>query len=119
MMQRVGSLLRRAVARPWLLSLLWYPLYRLNLEGRPEYHLWYFANGANMNGAACRLESGAGRLRGYRLASISKGDRSERPPGWSGDAHCLLFMEISVRAVVGDDPTPAAMCGQSSPAGSG
>jgi hypothetical protein len=89
-MQRLGSLLRRAVARSWLLSRFWYRLYGLRLDGRPEDHVWYFAYGANMNDVAFRerrgmrpLESRAGRLRGYRLRFNLEG----RPVGKAAPAN--------------------------------
>jgi gamma-glutamylcyclotransferase len=90
MKQRLGSLVRRAIARSWLLSRFWYRLYGLRLEGRPEDHVWYFAYGANMNDTAFRdrrgmrpLESRAGRLRGYRLRFNLEG----RPAGKAAPAN--------------------------------
>jgi gamma-glutamylcyclotransferase len=58
MMLRIGRLLRRAVARSWLLSRVWYRLHGLRLEGRPGDHVWYFAYGANMNDVAFRERRG-------------------------------------------------------------
>jgi gamma-glutamylcyclotransferase len=90
MMGRVGSLLRRAVARSWLLSRFWYRLYGVRLEGRPDDHVWYFAYGANMNDTAfreqrgmCPLDSRAGRLPGYRLRFNLEG----RPAGKAAPAN--------------------------------
>jgi hypothetical protein len=90
MILRIGSLLRRAVVRSWLLSRFWYRLYGQRLEGRPDDHIWYFAYGANMNDMAfrerrgmCPLESRAGRLRGYRLRFNLEG----RPVGKAAPAN--------------------------------
>ena len=74
MIQRLRRRLRRAIARSWLLSRLWYRLCGLRIEGRPEDEVWYFAYGANMHDSAFRERRGmrpldwrAGRISGYRL----------------------------------------------------
>ena len=66
--------LRRAVARSWLLSKLYYRLWGLSIEGPPSDRVWYFAFGANMHDSAFRERRGmrpsewrAGRAPGYRL----------------------------------------------------
>lgn len=66
--------LRRAIARSWLLSKVYYRLCGLRVEGRPADAVWYFAFGANMHDSAFRerrrmrpSEWRAGRVTGYRL----------------------------------------------------
>jgi hypothetical protein len=90
MMQRRRRFLRRAVARSWLLSRLWYRFYGLRVEGRPEDEVWYFAYGANMHDSAFRgrrgmspLEWRAGRIRGYRVRFNLEG----RPIGKAAPAN--------------------------------
>jgi gamma-glutamylcyclotransferase len=74
MRRRLRRLLRRAIARSWLLTRLWYRLYGLRIEGWPNDEVWYFAYGSNMHDSAFRERRGmrpldwrAGRIRGYRL----------------------------------------------------
>jgi hypothetical protein len=122
-MKRVGGLLRRAVARPWLLSRLWYRLFRLHLEGRPEDHVWYFANGANMNDTAfrerrgmCALESRAGRLRGYRLRFNVEGRPIGKAAAAGQETSTVYCSRKSLSGqVVGDDPTRPRCAGRVQP----
>ncbi len=93
MIQRLRRLLRRALARSWLLSRLWYRLYGLRVEGRPEEEVWYFAYGANMHDSAFRerrgmrpLEWRAGCIRGYRLRFNLEG----RPVGKAAPANICV-----------------------------
>jgi cation transport regulator ChaC len=90
MRQRLRRLLRRAIARSWLLSRFWYRLYGLRVEGWPNDEVWYFAYGSNMHDSAFRerrgmrpLEWRAGRIRGYRLCFNLEG----RPVGKAAPAN--------------------------------
>jgi hypothetical protein len=63
MRQRLRRLLRRAIARSWLLSRFWYWLYGLRVEGWPNDEVWYFAYGSNMHDSAFRKRRGMRPLR--------------------------------------------------------
>jgi len=43
MLWTLKRILRRAVARSWLLSKLWYRYCGLRLDGAPGEEIWYFA----------------------------------------------------------------------------
>lgn len=82
--------LRRAIARSWWLSKLWYRCHGLAVAGRPDEEVWYFAFGANMHDSAFRqrrrmdpLEWRAGRVPGYRLRFNLEG----RPRGKAAPAN--------------------------------
>ncbi len=67
-------LTRPVVRQSWPLARLWYSLWGLRLDGRPEDRVWYFAYGSNMHDTAFRERRGmrpnewrVGRLAGYRL----------------------------------------------------
>ncbi len=103
MIQRLRRLLRRAVARSWLLSRLWYRLYGLRVEGRPEDEVWYFAYGANMHDSAFRerrgmrpLEWRAGCICGYRLRFNLEG----RPVGKAAPANICADPSVEVWGVL-------------------
>lgn len=90
MINRLRRFLRRGIAHSWFLSRLWYRLYGLRIEGRPEDEVWYFAFGANMHDSAFRerrgmrpLEWRPGRIRGYRLCFNLEG----RPVGRAAPAN--------------------------------
>ena len=74
--------MRRAVRRAalpvligvWPITRLWYRAWGLNLDGRPDDPIWYFAYGSNMHASAfCHRrgmrpgEARVGRIKGYRL----------------------------------------------------
>ena len=70
----VARWLRHRIAQSWLLSCAYYRLRGLELAGRPDDEVWYFAYGANMHDSAFRerrgmqpLEWRPGRVRGHRL----------------------------------------------------
>lgn len=86
----VARWLRRRVARSWRLSRVHYGLRGLELAGRPDDEVWYFAYGANMHDSAFRerrgmqpLEWRPGRVRGHRLRFNLEG----RPKGKAAPAH--------------------------------
>ena len=90
MMRALRQTLRRQIARSWALSKLWYRLYGLRLQGRPDEDAWYFAYGANMHDSAFRerremrpREWRAGRVKGYRLRFNLEG----RPKGKAAPAN--------------------------------
>jgi len=81
---------RKILARSWTLSKIHYRLRGLQIEGRPEQIIWYFAFGANMHDSAFRERRGmrpiewrAGRVRGYRLRFNLEG----RPRGKAAPAN--------------------------------
>ncbi len=103
MIQRLRRRLRRAIARSWLLSRLWYRLCGLRIEGRPEDEVWYFAYGANMHDSAFRERRGmrpldwrAGRIRGYRLRFNLEG----HPIGKAAPANICLDPKAEVWGVL-------------------
>ena len=103
MMQRLRRALRRAVARSWLASRLWYRLHGVRIDGRPEDEVWYFAYGANMHDSAfrgrrgmCPREWRAGRIRGYRLRFNLEG----RPIGKAAPANISSDREAEVWGVL-------------------
>ncbi|MBI3452484.1 MAG: gamma-glutamylcyclotransferase [Rhodospirillales bacterium] len=74
MILRMDRVLRRAIARSWALSRLWYRLFGFRVVGRPGDEVWYFAYGANMHNRVFQerrgmrpLEWRVGRVVGYRL----------------------------------------------------
>ena len=76
--------------RVWPLARLWYRVWGLTLDGRPDDPVWYFAYGANMHDSAFRerrgmrpAESRAGRITGYRLRFNLEG----RPKGRAAPAN--------------------------------
>lgn len=103
MILRLIRLLRRALARSWTLSRLWYRLHGLRLEGRPADEVWYFAYGANMHDSAFRerrgmrpLEWRPGRIRGYRLRFNLEG----RPVGKAAPANLAADPQAEVWGVL-------------------
>ena len=82
--------LRHRIARSWPLSRVHYRLRGMELAGRPDDTVWYFAYGANMHDSAFRdrrgmrpLEWRPGRVRGYRLRFNLEG----RPKGKAAPAN--------------------------------
>jgi len=87
---RLYRVLHAPIARSWLLSKVWYRLFGIRLEGRPDDEVWYFAFGANMHDSVFRekrgmapLEWRPGRLGGYRLRFNLEG----RPKGRAAPAN--------------------------------
>ena len=90
MIAAMSRVLRRAVARFWTLSRIWYRLHGHRIEGNPKDKIWYVAFGANMHDSAFRERRGmrprewrAGRVRGYRLRFNLEG----RPKGKAAPAN--------------------------------
>jgi len=86
----VARWLRHRIAQSWLLSCAYYRLRGLELAGRPDDEVWYFAYGANMHDSAFRerrgmqpLEWRPGRVRGHRLRFNLEG----RPKGKAAPAN--------------------------------
>lgn len=82
--------LHAPVARSWRLSKLWYRLFGVRLDGRPDDEVWYVGYGANMHDTVFRgrrrmtpLEWRPGRIRGYRLRFNLEG----RPSGRAAPAN--------------------------------
>lgn len=99
----LGRLVRRWLARSWLLARAYYRLHGLRLEGRPDDEVWYFAFGANMHDSAFRerrgmrpLEWRPGRIRGYRLRFNLEG----RPLGKAAPANIAPDPEAEVWGVL-------------------
>ena len=74
MLRTLKRALRRALARSWRLSKLWYRFHGLRLDGTPGEEVWYFAFGSNMHDEVFRgrrrmrpSECRAARIAGYRL----------------------------------------------------
>ena len=81
---------RRAIARSWLLSKLWYRYHGLPLDGAPDDEVWYFAFGSNMHDDVFRgrrrmnpREWRVARVAGYRLRFNLEG----RPRGRAAPAN--------------------------------
>ena len=90
MLLSVKRTLRRAVARSWWLSKLWYRFNGLTIAGHPDDPVWYFAFGANMHDSAFRerrrmrpLGWRPGRIKDYRLRFNLEG----RPKGKAAPAN--------------------------------
>lgn len=103
MIWQIGRTLRRAIARSWTLSRLWYRLHGLRVEGKPEEEVWYFAYGANMHDSAFRerrgmrpLEWRAGRVRAYCLRFNLEG----RPKGKAAPANVCAKPDAEVWGVL-------------------
>lgn len=86
-LRRAGT---RAVIQVWPAARIWYGLWGLKLDARPDEMVWYFAYGANMHESAFvarrgmrPVESRAGRLPGYRLRFNLEG----RPRGRAAPAN--------------------------------
>ena len=101
--RRARRLARPVVMRSWTLSRWWYRLHGLELAGRPQDEVWYFAYGSNMHDSAFRqrrgmrpLEWRAGRLSGYRLRFNLEG----RPVGRSAPANICLDPKSEVWGVL-------------------
>lgn len=82
--------LRRVIARSWTLSKLYYRWRGIQLAGRSEEKVWYFAFGANMHDSAFRERRGMrpiewrpGRVKGYQLRFNLEG----RPKGKAAPAN--------------------------------
>ncbi len=95
--------LRRALARSWLLSKVYYRLCGLRIDGRPSDKVWYFAFGANMHDSAFRERRGmrpsewrAGRTPGYRLRFNLDG----RPLGKAAPANIIRDARAEVWGVL-------------------
>lgn len=97
-MTRLRQFLKRlwlpVVLRVWPLAQLWYRIWGLTLDGRPDDRVWYFAYGANLNDSVFRgrrkmkpLEVRVGRVKGYRLRFNLHG----RPRGRSAPANIEPF----------------------------
>ena len=100
--------LRRALARSWLLSKVYYRLCGLRIAGRPADKVWYFAFGANMHDSAFRGRRGmrpsewrVGRAPGYRLRFNLDG----RPLGKAAPA---VIEEARQKALPGRATTESA-----------
>ena len=81
---------RRLIAKSGMLSRLYYRWRGIQLTGRPEEEVWYFAFGANMHDSAFRerrrmlpIEWRPGRVKGYRLRFNLEG----RPKGKAAPAN--------------------------------
>jgi len=103
MIRQFGRALRRAIARSWTLSRLWYRLHGLSVEGESEEKVWYFAYGANMHDSAFRdrrgmrpLEWRAGRVFGYCLRFNLEG----RPRGKAAPANVCIAPQAEVWGVL-------------------
>ncbi|MDE0335695.1 MAG: gamma-glutamylcyclotransferase [Defluviicoccus sp.] len=90
MFRRLRRLARRAIARSWRLSRLWYRFHGLPLDGAPDEEVWYFAFGSNMHDDVFRgrrrmrpREWRVARIAGYRLRFNLEG----RPRGRSAPAN--------------------------------
>ena len=103
--------MRRILRRIWLpvavwvwpLARLWYWLWGLTLDGRPEDRVWYFAYGANMHDSAFRQRRGmrpsewrAGWIMGFRLRFNLDG----RPKGRAAPANISEDEEAEVWGVL-------------------
>ena len=95
--------LRRAIARSWLLSKVYYRLHGLRIDGRPSDKVWYFAFGANMHDSAFRQRRGmrpsewrVGRATGYRLRFNLDG----RPLGKAAPANIIQDSRAEVWGVL-------------------
>lgn len=95
--------LRRRLARSWLLSRLHYRLRGLELTGRPDDEVWYFAYGANMHDSAFLERRGMrprrwrpGRIRGHRLRFNLEG----RPRGKAAPANICADPDAEVWGVL-------------------
>ena len=91
------------IVRVWPLARLWYRVWGLTLDGRPEELVWYFAYGANMHDSAFVQRRGmrpvewrAGRITGYRLRFNLDG----RPKGKAAPANISLEAEGEVWGVL-------------------
>lgn len=96
-------LLRRAIARSWFLSKVYYRFFDLRIEGRPSDPVWYFAFGANMHDSAFRnrrrmnpSEWRPGRVPGYRLRFNLEG----RPIGKAAPANISVDPDAEVWGVL-------------------
>ena len=83
-------ILRRATARSWRLSKLWYRFHGLPLAGAPDDEVWYFAFGSNMDDGVFRgrramrpREWRVGRIADWRLRFNLEG----RPRGKAAPAN--------------------------------
>lgn len=90
MKHKLRQILRGWIARSWYASRLYYRLWGLELPGRPDDLIWYFAFGANMHDSAFRDRRAMrprrwrpGCLRGYRLRFNLEG----RPRGKAAPAN--------------------------------
>ena len=95
--------LRRAIARSWLLSKIYYRLRGLRIDGRSSDEVWYFAFGANMHDSAFRERRGmwpsewrVGRTPGYRLRFNLDG----RPLGKAAPANIIQDPQAEVWGVL-------------------
>ncbi len=95
--------LRRAIARSWLLSKIYYRLRGLRINGRPSDKVWYFAFGSNMHDSAFRERRGmrpsewrVGRTPGYRLRFNLDG----RPLGKAAPANIIQDPQAEVWGVL-------------------
>lgn len=103
MLRPFRRLVRRAIARSWHLSRLWYRRHGIRLDGRPEDEIWYFAYGSNMHHSAFRQRRGmqpsearAGCIRGYRLRFNLDG----RPVGKAAPANICVDPQAEVWGVL-------------------
>ncbi len=91
------------ILRTWPLARLWYRVWGLRLDGRPDERIWYFAYGANMHDSAFRERRGmrpaewrGGRIRGYRLRFNLDG----RPKGRAAPANISEDPDFEVWGVL-------------------
>jgi cation transport regulator ChaC len=96
-------ILRRAIAKSWRLSKIYYRFFDLRIEGTPDDSVWYFAFGANMHDSAFikrrRMnpsEWREGRIRGYRLRFNLEG----RPIGKAAPANISVDADAEVWGVL-------------------
>ena len=101
--QRLRRIWLPLTLRIWPLARLWYRLWGLSLDGRPEDVVWYFAYGANMHDTAFRERRGmrprewrAGRIASYLLRFNLDG----RPRGKAAPANISLDMGGEVWGVL-------------------
>ena len=90
MLWTLKRIARRAAARSWLVSKLWYRCRGLRLDGAPGEEIWYFAFGSNMHDDVFRgrrrmnpREWRVGRIADYRLRFNLEG----RPRGRAAPAN--------------------------------
>lgn len=91
------------ILRSWPLARLWYRVWGLRLDGRPDEDVWYFAYGANMHDGAFRDRRGMrpaewrnGRIPGYRLRFNLEG----RPKGRAAPANISADPDLEVWGVL-------------------
>ncbi len=102
-MIRLRGFIRRAIAKSWHMSKVYYWFFDMSIEGKPDDPVWYFAFGANMHDSAFRVRRGmrplewrAGRISGYRLRFNLEG----RPIGKAAPANISVDSNAEVWGVL-------------------